>query len=39
MTRDDMLDLCAALPGAVEDNPFGDYSSNTAYVANAATNA
>lgn len=24
MTRDDVLDLCAALPGAVEDNPFGE---------------
>jgi predicted DNA-binding protein (MmcQ/YjbR family) len=23
MTRDDVLDLCAALPGAVEDYPFG----------------
>jgi predicted DNA-binding protein (MmcQ/YjbR family) len=24
MTRDDVLDLCAALPGATEDYPFGD---------------
>lgn len=24
MTRDDLLELCAALPGAVEDYPFGD---------------
>jgi predicted DNA-binding protein (MmcQ/YjbR family) len=24
MTRDDVLDLCAALPAAVEDYPFGD---------------
>jgi predicted DNA-binding protein (MmcQ/YjbR family) len=24
MTRDDVLDLCARLPGAVEDYPFGD---------------
>ena len=24
MTRDDVLDLCAALPGAAEDYPFGD---------------
>lgn len=24
MTRDDVLDLCAALPGAVEDFPFGE---------------
>jgi predicted DNA-binding protein (MmcQ/YjbR family) len=24
MTRDDVLDLCAALPGAVEDYPFGE---------------
>jgi predicted DNA-binding protein (MmcQ/YjbR family) len=24
MTRDDVLDLCGALPGAVEDYPFGD---------------
>jgi predicted DNA-binding protein (MmcQ/YjbR family) len=24
MTRDDVLDLCAGLPGAVEDYPFGD---------------
>lgn len=24
MTRDDVLDLCAGLPGAVEDDPFGD---------------
>ena len=24
MTRDDVLDLCASLPGAVEDYPFGD---------------
>lgn len=24
MTRDDVLDLCTALPGAVEDYPFGD---------------
>jgi predicted DNA-binding protein (MmcQ/YjbR family) len=24
MTRDDVLDLCAAMPGAVEDYPFGD---------------
>lgn len=24
MTRDDVLDVCAALPGAVEDYPFGD---------------
>jgi predicted DNA-binding protein (MmcQ/YjbR family) len=24
MTRDDILDLCASLPGAVEDYPFGD---------------
>jgi predicted DNA-binding protein (MmcQ/YjbR family) len=24
MTRDDVLDLCAGFPGAVEDYPFGD---------------
>ena len=24
MTRDDLLDLCSGLPGAVEDAPFGD---------------
>lgn len=24
MTRDDVLDLCAGLPGVVEDYPFGD---------------
>lgn len=24
MTRDDVLELCVALPGAVEDFPFGD---------------
>jgi predicted DNA-binding protein (MmcQ/YjbR family) len=24
MTRDDVLDRCAALPGAVEDYPFGE---------------
>src|SRR2546421_5264580 len=24
MTRDDVLDLCASLPGAIEDYPFGD---------------
>ncbi|MFL6074522.1 MAG: MmcQ/YjbR family DNA-binding protein [Mycobacteriales bacterium] len=24
MTRDDVLELCAGLPGAVEDYPFGD---------------
>ncbi|MFD4369358.1 MmcQ/YjbR family DNA-binding protein [Rhodococcus sp. NPDC058521] len=24
MTRDDVLDLCVSLPGAVEDYPFGD---------------
>jgi predicted DNA-binding protein (MmcQ/YjbR family) len=24
MTRDDVLSLCAALPGAAEDYPFGD---------------
>lgn len=24
MTRDDVLDLCTDLPGAVEDYPFGD---------------
>jgi predicted DNA-binding protein (MmcQ/YjbR family) len=24
VTRDDVLDLCASLPGAVEDYPFGD---------------
>ena len=24
MTRDEVLDLCAAMPGAVEDYPFGD---------------
>jgi predicted DNA-binding protein (MmcQ/YjbR family) len=24
MTRDDVLDVCASLPGAVEDYPFGD---------------
>jgi predicted DNA-binding protein (MmcQ/YjbR family) len=24
MTRDDVLKLCAGLPGAVEDYPFGD---------------
>jgi len=24
MTRDEVLDLSAALPGAVEDYPFGD---------------
>jgi predicted DNA-binding protein (MmcQ/YjbR family) len=24
MTRDDVFDLCAALPGAVEDYPFGN---------------
>jgi predicted DNA-binding protein (MmcQ/YjbR family) len=24
MTRDDVLDVCAGLPGAVEDYPFGD---------------
>jgi predicted DNA-binding protein (MmcQ/YjbR family) len=24
VTRDDLLDLCATLPGAVEDYPFGD---------------
>ena len=24
MTRDDVLDLCVDLPGAVEDYPFGD---------------
>jgi predicted DNA-binding protein (MmcQ/YjbR family) len=24
MTRDDVLDLCASLSGAVEDYPFGD---------------
>jgi predicted DNA-binding protein (MmcQ/YjbR family) len=24
MTRDDVLDLCGALPGTVEDYPFGD---------------
>jgi predicted DNA-binding protein (MmcQ/YjbR family) len=24
MNRDDVLDLCASLPGAVEDYPFGD---------------
>jgi predicted DNA-binding protein (MmcQ/YjbR family) len=24
MTRDDVLDLCSSLPGAVEDYPFGD---------------
>ena len=24
MTRDDVLDRCAGLPGAVEDYPFGD---------------
>jgi predicted DNA-binding protein (MmcQ/YjbR family) len=24
MTRDDVLDLCAALPGAVEDYPFSE---------------
>ena len=24
MTRDDVVDLCAALPGAAEDFPFGD---------------
>ena len=24
MTRDDVLDLCTSLPGAVEDYPFGD---------------
>lgn len=24
MTRDQVLDLCASLPGAVEDYPFGD---------------
>ena len=24
MTRDQVLDLCASLPGAVEDHPFGD---------------
>ena len=24
MTRDQVLDLCASLPGAVEDQPFGD---------------
>ncbi|MGH3486312.1 MAG: MmcQ/YjbR family DNA-binding protein [Actinopolymorphaceae bacterium] len=24
MTRDDVLEACAALPGAVEDYPFGD---------------
>lgn len=24
MTRDDVLELCTALPGAVEDYPFGD---------------
>ncbi len=24
MTRDQVLDLCSSLPGAVEDQPFGD---------------
>jgi predicted DNA-binding protein (MmcQ/YjbR family) len=24
MTRDDVLDVCASLPGAIEDYPFGD---------------
>jgi predicted DNA-binding protein (MmcQ/YjbR family) len=24
MTREDLLDLCAALPGAAEDYPFGE---------------
>ncbi len=24
MTRDDVLDLCVSLPGALEDYPFGD---------------
>jgi predicted DNA-binding protein (MmcQ/YjbR family) len=24
MTRDDVLEVCASLPGAVEDHPFGD---------------
>ena len=24
LTRDDVLDLCASLPGAIEDYPFGD---------------
>jgi predicted DNA-binding protein (MmcQ/YjbR family) len=24
MTRDDVFDLCAAMPGAVEDYPFGN---------------
>jgi predicted DNA-binding protein (MmcQ/YjbR family) len=24
MTRDDVLQLCTALPGAVEDYPFGE---------------
>jgi predicted DNA-binding protein (MmcQ/YjbR family) len=24
VTRDDVLDLCASLPGAIEDYPFGD---------------
>ena len=24
MTRDDVLDLCSGMPGAVEDYPFGD---------------
>lgn len=24
MTRDEVLDLCSSLPGAVEDYPFGD---------------
>jgi predicted DNA-binding protein (MmcQ/YjbR family) len=24
MTRDDVLDVCGSLPGAVEDYPFGD---------------
>ena len=24
MTRDEVLDLCGSLPGAVEDYPFGD---------------
>lgn len=30
MTRDDVLDLCAALPGAVEDNPFGPFGEGVA---------
>ena len=24
ITRDDVLDLCASMPGAMEDYPFGD---------------